>query len=194
MKRIRIILSVLIAGALLASCSSSIRFSSNGETAGKRAVAKASVKSDIKQKDKEINITRIAVPKSLAQHSTQNDLIETANKLLGTPYCYGGQSYDCTDCSGFVLQVYSSVGIDLPRTAALQYEYAQEISGDPEIGDLVFFSGNGKDITHVGIYIGSGEFVHASTSNGVMRSALTDAYYHDHFAGYKRIPKLYSGI
>jgi cell wall-associated NlpC family hydrolase len=179
----------------MSACSSSVRFTSATTTHIKQAQARASsTQSETRQREHEINISKIEVPKQLPMKSTQEGLIEEANKLLGTPYCYGGQNYDCTDCSGFILQCYNSIGIQLPRTAALQYEYAQKINGDPEVGDLVFFSGNGKDITHVGMYIGGGEFVHASTSNGVIRSSIAETYYHEHFSSYRRIGKLYSGI
>ncbi|TAL67746.1 MAG: NlpC/P60 family protein [Bacteroidetes bacterium] len=114
-------------------------------------------------------------------------IIEEAESWLGTPYCYGGYSKDCTDCSGFVLNIFQAVGIMLPRTAETQFEYGNNIDdNDKEAGDLVFFRDKSK-ISHVGIYAGNNEFIHASISNGVVRQSLDDFYYREHYAGAKRV-------
>jgi cell wall-associated NlpC family hydrolase len=116
----------------------------------------------------------------------QEGILKEASVWLGTPYCYGGDSRTCTDCSGFVKNIYSSVGINLPRTAEDQYLFGNDVrDSDLNVGDLVFFKRSDK-ISHVGIYIGNGEFIHASTSNGVVRQSLNDAWYHNNLAGFKR--------
>ena len=110
-------------------------------------------------------------------------IVREAEKWLGTPYCYGGLDNHCTDCSGFVLQVFSTVGVVLPRTASDQFEYATNVNEDNmQPGDLVFFQ-HGSGIAHVGIYVGNNEFIHASTSRGVVRQSLDDEYYRTTYAG-----------
>ncbi len=115
------------------------------------------------------------------------DIIERAKQFIGTPYCWGGENSNCTDCSGFVSQVFQSIGIILPRTAAEQYNFGTEISdNDLQAGDLVFFIRNNK-IGHVGIYLGNNKFIHSSSSKGVTVSDLNDKYYRTTYAGARRI-------
>ncbi len=96
----------------------------------------------------------------------------------------------CTDCSGFVKEVYGKMGLQLPRTAHKQYEYVYKIqSEDRKAGDLVFFS-RGSQIFHVGIYIGDNRMIHASASSGVTEQSLLDPYFANRYAGCGRIPAL----
>ncbi|MFZ9760322.1 MAG: C40 family peptidase [Candidatus Kapaibacteriota bacterium] len=113
--------------------------------------------------------------------------LEEALRYVGTPYCYGGKSPFCTDCSGFVLQVYRTIGIKTPRTANDQYlAYASE-DVIPEPGDLIFFRYAEKgNIAHVGIYAGEDFMIHASEKKGVVLSTLT--YMRKHIVGYGRMP------
>jgi cell wall-associated NlpC family hydrolase len=92
---------------------------------------------------------------------------QIANHLTGVPYRWGGASPRAGfDCSGLVQYVYAKVGIDLPHYAAGQYGHGRRISrGSLRPGDLVFFSGLG----HVGIYAGSGKFIHAPRSGTTVR-------------------------
>jgi cell wall-associated NlpC family hydrolase len=114
-------------------------------------------------------------------------LIRTASKWIGTPYCYGGSTTSCTDCSGFVSSVYREFGIELPRTAWDQYFFVTIIDNDMvQPGDLVFFKNNGA-IYHVGIYAGNNEMIHASSSRGVIRQSLDDPYFKKNFAGFGRV-------
>ncbi len=114
-------------------------------------------------------------------------VMEECSRWIGTPYCYGGESRDCADCSGFVMEVFRAAGIELPRTAQQQFTFASIITEDELMpGDLVFFS-NGSGIGHVGIYSGGGEMIHASSSIGVTRSSLSEVYYRSRFAGYGRV-------
>jgi len=109
------------------------------------------------------------------------DLVEEARRWLGTPYRYGGKSRSGTDCSGFVMEVYlKATAIKLPRTTYQQREYCDNIKkGDLKPGDLVFFSsGKGKGkVSHVGMYVGAGQIIHASSSRGVILSKLSEPYY-----------------
>ena len=90
------------------------------------------------------------------------------------------------DCSGFTSWVYSKNGKSLPRTAAGQYSGTSRVSKSGlTAGDLVFFAGTYKSgISHVGIYIGGGQFIHAANSKtGVVVSSLNSGYYASHYAG-----------
>jgi len=92
------------------------------------------------------------------------------------------------DCSGFVQRVYSSVGVQLPRTAAEQFNASKSIAAsDSKAGDLIFFSFIGSGISHVGIYAGNNEVIHASSSRGVIRQPLNDSYLSAGYAGVRRV-------
>jgi cell wall-associated NlpC family hydrolase len=108
---------------------------------------------------------------------------------LGTPYKGTSPYKKGIDCSQFTAAVYKKFnGTKLPRTAKKQYAVGTEVSGTKlRYGDLVFFRTNGRAISHVGIYIGYHEFVHASTSSGVRISDIRSEYWKDRFAGARRI-------
>lgn len=120
-------------------------------------------------------------------HEIQSRVVEEAQKWLGVPYCYGGESHNCTDCSGFVMQVFAAVGVELPRTAARQFLSVEKIDpSESAPGDLVFFS-RGGSISHVGIYTGNNEIIHASSSRGVIMQSLEDSYLRKTYAGMGRV-------
>lgn len=114
-------------------------------------------------------------------------LARSALRFLGTPYVFGGTSSAGFDCSGFVQHVYAMAGISLPRTADAQYDAGKPAVGGPRVGDLVFFETYTDGVSHVGVYLGKGEFVHASSSHGVMVSNLSDSYWHARYVGAKRL-------
>jgi len=121
-----------------------------------------------------------------------NDILFRAIALVGTPYHSGGNTPEGGfDCSGLVAYVFRDVaGIVLPRTAEEISEIgAPEIDHDRlESGDLVFFHHQTRSISHVGIYVGEGRFVHAPNEGGTVRlDRLDDAYWHAHYSGAKRI-------
>ncbi|MBV8202434.1 MAG: C40 family peptidase [Acidobacteria bacterium] len=116
-------------------------------------------------------------------------LVEQAMTYLGTPYRRGGTSRRGLDCSGLVGAVYGEQGVDLPRTAAEQFREGVAVAeSDLRPGDLVFFRDTYKrGISHVGIYIGDGRFLHAAgRRHGVIVSELSRPYYHLRFAGARR--------
>jgi hypothetical protein len=114
------------------------------------------------------------------------ELTHSALRFLGVPYVFGGTSTAGFDCSGFVQHVFAMVGIALPRTADVQYDVGRPSVGGPRPGDLVFFDTYGG-VSHVGIYLGGGKFVHASSSHGVMVSHLSDSYWAARYVGSKRL-------
>jgi hypothetical protein len=118
-------------------------------------------------------------------------LLREIDQWWGTPYCYGGSTAHCIDCSAFTQIVLRDVyGVSVPRTAQEQYDYSERIGlEDLREGDLVFFNTEGHGATHVGIYLINDKFVHASTSNGVMVSDLNDTYWKPRFIGAGRVIK-----
>lgn len=123
-------------------------------------------------------------------------LIGTAMSRLGTRYRWGGTTPSGFDCSGFTGYVYSRHGKRLPRTAKEQATQGQSVSRNGlKKGDLVFFRTTRSDrISHVGIYVGEGKFVHASSGGGKVRvNNLSDSYYSKRFAGAKRVSGVASG-
>ena len=116
-------------------------------------------------------------------------IISTSLQYQGVPYVFGGTSpiYGF-DCSGFVQYVFAQAGISLPRTADAQYEVGTPVSVTDLIpGDAVFFTTYTYGASHVGIYIGDGDFIHASSSRGVTISSLASSYYSTHYIGARRM-------
>ncbi|WP_251318449.1 SH3 domain-containing C40 family peptidase [Flintibacter muris] len=127
-----------------------------------------------------------------AQNSSKGqEIADYALQFLGYRYVYGGASPSGFDCSGFTSYVYKQFGYSLNRSASDQLDNGTPVSrGELQPGDLVIFKkGNSsKRATHVGLYIGNNQFIHASTSKvGVIISRMSDAYYTTGFVGGRRI-------
>ena len=103
-------------------------------------------------------------------------LVQFALQFVGNRYVWGGTSLtNGIDCSGFTMQVYARYGVGLPHHAASQPAYGKRISAsEAKPGDL-FFYGSGSSISHVGIYIGNGQIVHASNARTGIK--ISNAYY-----------------
>ena len=131
------------------------------------------------------------------QSSSGSGIVSSAMQHLGTRYVYGGASPSGFDCSGFTMYIYNQYGVSLPHTASGQWQSGKGAKiwsvGELQPGDLVFFNdpsrNAGKACSHAGIYIGGGEFIHASSarSGGVVISNLTSGYYNTYFVGGLRI-------
>lgn len=112
----------------------------------------------------------------------------TALRYVGVPYVWGGTSLSGVDCSGFVQAVFEHNGISLPRTADSQFEVGRAVKmRDLEPGDLVFFETYEAGASHVGIYLGGGRFIHASSSDGVRVDDLAMDYYAARYIGARRL-------
>lgn len=109
-------------------------------------------------------------------------LIKSAEKYMGTRHCMGGTTKKCIDCSGLIYASFHDIGLNIARTAEGQARYGRIISSREGLkkGDLVFFVNTyntSRLITHSGIFIGDGNFIHTSSSKGVMVSNVFDKYY-----------------
>jgi cell wall-associated NlpC family hydrolase len=119
---------------------------------------------------------------------TASAIIATAKKYIGVPYVWGGSTPSGFDCSGFVQYVFNAHGISLPRVSKQQYGVGTWVSkSNLKAGDLVFFDTEGNGVSHLGIYIGNNQFIHASTSKGVIITSLSNTYWAPRYYGAKRI-------
>ncbi|MBU0514701.1 MAG: C40 family peptidase [Proteobacteria bacterium] len=122
--------------------------------------------------------------------TVREKVVALARSKLGVRYRYGASGPDRFDCSGFVRYVFSQVGLELPRRSREQFELGVSIkAGDLRPGDLVAFKIRSRwRVTHVGIYLGEGRFIHANRRGGSVRVAdLGKRYYQRRLAGYARI-------
>jgi len=146
------------------------------------------VKKDKKQPEKK------HIDKKSRKESVAPKVVAEALKWLGTKYKYGGHSRSGTDCSGMTMQVFEDIaGIKLPRDSRSQQAFVEPVGRDDLVpGDFVFFASKvgGSRVGHVGIYIGKGDFIHASTSKGVIISNLDETYYDRHYHSSGRVPGL----
>ncbi len=124
-------------------------------------------------------------------YSLGKQIVATANEYIGVPYVWAAEGPDSFDCSGFTMYVMDLNGISLPHQSGQQYTYGFSVDkGELIAGDLVFFNSNNTEgVAHVGIYIGDGDFIHASSgrANSVTISSLSDDYYTAHYLGARRV-------
>jgi len=136
-----------------------------------------------------------AAPSGKVQAQNQalasGNVVQAASAFRGTRYVMGGTSRSGFDCSGFVRFILSATdGVALPRTATEQFYHGTSVSvSQAQPGDLVFFKNTYKrGISHVGIYVGGGQFIHAANAHkGVRTDSLSSSYYQAHFAGLRRV-------
>ncbi|WP_349408662.1 C40 family peptidase [Pseudalkalibacillus sp. SCS-8] len=130
----------------------------------------------------------LVTPSAFAS-SKGEEVSSYAHKFIGTPYVYGGTTPSGFDCSGFLQYVYNKIGVSIPRTSKAQSTYGTAVSkSDLKPGDLVYFSNTYKPgVSHSGVYVGNGKFIHASSS-GVQKTSINDPYYWgEKYTGARRV-------
>ena len=158
-------------------------FFRNGKSTGipvSASALKAAQDPDYKEEEKEEEVVTVG-----------DRIVAVAQECLGTPYVWGGESPNTGfDCSGLVYYVLKTLGYSPYRTATSQYKMGTYVSKDNlQPGDLVFFANTYKSgISHVGIYVGNGQFIHCPNSGDVVRyDDLTTGYYANHYYGARRM-------
>lgn len=143
-----------------------------------------------KKKEAEKRLSRGEGSSSSLVSGSRSDLISYAYDFIGKPYVWGAEGPRSFDCSGFTKYVYNAFGVNLPHYTGSQIGKGSAVSRkNLKQGDLVFFNTDGP-VSHVGIYIGDGEFIHASSgSRKVTVSNLGQSYYNSRYAGARRILK-----
>ncbi len=128
-----------------------------------------------------------------AESRLRRDLVETARNFLDYPYAWGGASTrEGFDCSGLTMTVYRLNGLEMPRSLYDQFESGRAVAIDRlGTGDLVYFATGGDEkVSHVGIYIGDGLFIHAPGTNKTIR---TDSLANPYFRARLRGARTYMG-
>ncbi|SHK10232.1 C40 family peptidase [Chryseobacterium polytrichastri] len=172
---------LLIASSLIISCGSSKSVASKRNTSNK-TIAKSE---NIRKLDSKFDGK---VPKSI------NSVLKDAEKYMGTPYKFGGNTSSGFDCSGFTVKVFEENDFNLPRRSSDQAEAGQKIDiTEVKPGDLLFFAtAGGSRVSHVGIVHdistdGEVKFIHASTSKGVIISSLNEKYWNKAYLHAQRV-------
>jgi cell wall-associated NlpC family hydrolase len=128
------------------------------------------------------------VSRGVVNKANASRIILTAKQYIGVPYVFGGESPKGFDCSGFTQFVFAKHGVDLPRTADVQYGVGTAVSkNNLQPGDLVFFSTYLPGPSHVGIYIGDGQFINAQSSKGVAIAKMSSKYWASRYIGARRV-------
>jgi hypothetical protein len=163
---------------LVSACQVNPRYRSGGEKTGSEEKAI--------DKDYRFNYKKNNSNLSTKEFIRFGRIIES---FLGKPYRDRTESGQILDCSQLTRQIFSRFnGTKLPRMARDQYKEGVAVSRQKmQFGDLVFFRTDGRSISHVGIYINNDEFVHASSSNGVIISSIREKYWKKRFVGCRRI-------
>lgn len=132
---------------------------------------------------------RAKAPAPPAAAKPKPSLVDTALRYRGVRYRYGGVTTRGMDCSGLVYRVLNTHGINAPHNSRALYKLGKAVARkELQAGDLVFFRTRGRGISHVGIYIGDGKFVHASSSKGRVRvDTLNQGYYARRYVGARRV-------
>ncbi len=136
----------------------------------KQVIAQTKTATEAKVKETKKKKAAAAKKKAAAKKAAKQErVIKTAKKYLGVAYVYGGSTPAGFDCSGFTMYVYNKLGISLTHNAQAQYSQGTHVSKDNlEVGDLVFFGSSTSSISHVGIYVGNGKYIHSPQTGDVV--------------------------
>ncbi|MFZ5898134.1 MAG: LysM peptidoglycan-binding domain-containing protein [Bacillota bacterium] len=127
-------------------------------------------------------------PVSRSGDGVARDILDVAHAQLGKPYVWGSSGPDGFDCSGFTSYVFKQFGISLSHSSYEQFKQGVSVSSDElQPGDLVFFTTYSKGASHVGIYTGDGQFIHASSSKGITYTSMSDSWYGPRYLGARRM-------
>lgn len=140
------------------------------------------------QTDNRLQVDGIVGPVTARQLKVSR-FIQISKGYLGVPYVWGGTSPSGFDCSGFVHYSLLQIGVTIPRTTNAQYSQGIPVQkGSLKAGDLVFFTTYKPGPSHVGVYLGGGKFIHASSGAGkVIVSDMSNSYYSSRYIGARRI-------
>lgn len=160
----------------------------NSVTVTKQTSSTSEFKTPVANTDKPV----IIKPPSIVTQAIQAATLEIALPLLDTPYIWAGTTTEGFDCSGFIHYVFTNAGLNLQRLDTIgMYNNSSEVL-EPVPGDLVFFENTyRKGISHAGIYLGDGQFIHAGTKK-VEISKIDSVYWKDKFVGFTRFNQLQS--
>lgn len=157
-------------------------------TAATKTAAKKSVSKPKTLQKATASSSRGTTATASKSSSKTSAVINTAKSYIGVPYVWGGASPSGFDCSGFTQYVLKKNGITIPRVTSDQFKTGVSVSkSNLRAGDLVFFTTYKAGPSHVGFYIGNGNFIHASSSKGVTISSLSNSYFADRYLGARRV-------
>jgi cell wall-associated NlpC family hydrolase len=142
------------------------------------------------------NVLLFAEESTAAQPTVRYKLVRMARTFLGLPYRWGGMSERRgADCSGLVKMIFAKLHIELPRSSREQIHAGEEVPmAQLEIGDLVFFSNGGEVPTHVGVYLGNHQFLHAEKKAGrVIITDINKPWYAQRFLAARRVVDMGKG-
>jgi murein DD-endopeptidase / murein LD-carboxypeptidase len=167
-------------------------FSASSGSAEAYAETKSTASKKLTTTTKKATTKKVTLSRGSGNYLKQGDadkVVEYAKRFLGVKYVFGGTSTSGFDCSGFTMYAYKSANVNLPHMASSQANLGVAVSKDELIpGDLVYFETYKSGISHVGIYIGGGKFIHASSGKGyVTINNLSDDYYTSRYRGATRI-------
>jgi cell wall-associated NlpC family hydrolase len=190
----KLFLSAIFSAILLASCAPSkkVVVSKRKTTAPERSVKRSEDK--LKMDDVKIEL-EVEESEASVSEKKADKVISTARTFIGTPYKYGGTTRSGMDCSALLINSFSAVKLNLPRSSEAQSKVGTEVSmNELKPGDLVFFatSNKKKQITHVGLITDvkskdNVKFIHASSSLGVVETNLFAEYYQKRFRVARRV-------
>lgn len=128
--------------------------------------------------------TFVDASQSVEPNSPRAEVLRSARALIGVPYRYGGSDLSGMDCSGFTAFAFRKAGIKLPRVSREQFRLGQKVE-QWQPGDLLFFRINAnRDISHVGLYVGNGQMIHAPSSGKRVREvSVNSPYWRKRLAG-----------
>lgn len=140
------------------------------------------------EKNQAVELDETKTPSRGVVSDLIGELLSTAKHYTGVRYVYGGSGPKGFDCSGFTQYVFAKHGIKLPRCSYEQAKIGAEVSrSQARPGDLVFFNTQGgRRVSHVGIYVGGGNFIHANIKKGVTISTLDTGYYRERLVTIRR--------